>query len=204
MFILTAEKNRLTVSEGELLTSGSVNVYTVKFVCGVDWEGLTLTAVFRAGEKQVSVLLDKTGICTVPWEVLTVARHRLDVGLYGCTNDGKVVLPTIWANCGFIQPGTAAAPNARPPTPDLWRQELSRKGDTLEYDGENLSLMSGNETLSSVEIVGGGTSDHCMLANRDAENQHPITSITGLAEELDTIPAPIEPLTNIDLEELLK
>ena len=59
------------------------------------------------------------------------------------------------------------------------------------YDGLNLSLMSGDKTLSTVEVTGGGeggTSDHRLLTGREAENQHPISSIVSLEERLDTIP----------------
>lgn len=34
----------------------------------------------------------------------------------------------------------------------------------------------------------GGTSDHRLLTGREAENQHPISSIVSLEERLDTIP----------------
>ena len=50
---------------------------------------------------------------------------------------------------------------------------------------------------------GGGTLDHRSLTYRDAENQHPITSITGLAEAVGRIPAPTQAITNAELEELL-
>ena len=50
----------------------------------------------------------------------------------------------------------------------------------------------------------GGVTDHRQLTHRDAEGQHPMEAIEGLAEELRRIPAPVEPLTNEDLEELLK
>ena len=46
--------------------------------------------------------------------------------------------------------------DARPPTPDLWRQELDRKGDHLDYDGLRLRLLSGETVLSEVAITGGG------------------------------------------------
>lgn len=49
-----------------------------------------------------------------------------------------------------------------------------------------------------------GTTDHRELSHRDAENQHPMSSIVGLTEEIKRIPAPIEALTNLELEELLK
>lgn len=62
-----------------------------------------------------------------------------------------------------------------------------------------------------VEIPGGGsgggeggTSDHRALDNRDAAEQHPIGSISGLADELSRIPEPVEALTNEELEGLLK
>lgn len=49
-----------------------------------------------------------------------------------------------------------------------------------------------------------GTTDHRQLSHRDAEGQHPIEAISGLEEEIKRIPAPIEALTNLELEELLK
>lgn len=55
-------------------------------------------------------------------------------------------------------------------------------------------------------VSGGGADgvlDHRALTFRDAENQHPIASITGLAEAVNRIPAPTQPITNIELEELL-
>lgn len=49
----------------------------------------------------------------------------------------------------------------------------------------------------------GGALDHRTLTYRDAENQHPIASITGLAEAVERIPEPVRPITNIELEELM-
>ena len=51
---------------------------------------------------------------------------------------------------------------------------------------------------------GEGTSDHRLLTHRDAEGQHPIEAIEGLSREIQRIPAPVEALTNLELEELLK
>lgn len=99
--------------------------------------------------------------------------------------------------------------DARPPTPELWEQQLAGKGDSLgyTYNGE-LGLYSGDKLLSSVHIESGGaeggTTDHRRLSNRDAAEQHPITSISGLEKELNRIPEPVEALTNTELEEMLK
>lgn len=208
MFELYAEKNQLCVKRREPVTSGSVNIYDIRFAFSEDWAGLTKTAVFRAGEKTASVLLGDTGETVVPWEVLTVPGKRLEAGVYG-TRGNEVVLPTVWADLVYIQAGAAPGDGARPPTPDLWKQELAKKGDGLELDGLNLKLLSGEKTLSEVELPPpgggeGGTTDHRYLTHRDEEGQHPIKSIEGLEEEIKRIPAPVEPLTNEDLEAILK
>lgn len=80
--------------------------------------------------------------------------------MYG-TRGGEIVLPTVWANLGTILEGVPAdAEGARPPTPDLWEQELAKKGDALGYteDGE-LGLYSGDKLLSAVAVEGGGGSE---------------------------------------------
>lgn len=156
MFDLYAEKNRLCVRQREPVTSGSVNVYRARFEFSEDWAGLAKTAVFRAGDKSVSVLLDDTGQVAVPWEVLATPGKRLEAGIYG-VQGVEVVLPTVWADLGYILTGVAPVEEARPPTPDRWEQELARKGDRLDYtEAGELGLYSGEKLLNSVPVSGGG------------------------------------------------
>lgn len=155
MFILYADKNRLAVQKTEPVTSGSVNVYQVRFTFSDGWDGLERTAVFKAGAVSRSVLLDQSGTCTVPWEVLSSHGYRLLAGVFG-TRDGEIVLPTVWVGLGMIQEGVTPGEDAAPPTPDLLEQRLSGKADGLHYDGLNLSLMSGDKRLSVVQVAGGG------------------------------------------------
>lgn len=183
MFELYADKVKLTLRKKEQVTSGSVNVYPVKFDFSPDWDGLDKVAVFRAGDKTVSVKTD--GDATVPWEVLAEPGLVLYAGVYG-TKGAEIVLPTVWAQMACIEVGAAPGEEARPPTPDLWEQALAGKGDTLAYTvGGELGLFSGGKLLSSVPVRGGGeggTADHRALSHRDAENQHPIEAISGLEE----------------------
>lgn len=181
MFELYADKVKLTVRNKERVTSGSVNVYPVRFSFSADWDGLDKAAVFRAGSRAVSMRLEDSGETTVPWEVLAVAGHVLYVGVYG-TKGGAVVLPTVWTQMACIERGAAPGDGSRPPTPDLWKQELAGKGDTLGYteDGK-LGLYAGNKLLSSVPVQ----KDHRDLTNRDTEEQHPIEAITGLSDRLN-------------------
>lgn len=214
MFILYADKTKLTLRRREPVTSGSVNVYPVRFEFSPEWEGLQKTATFRAGSGSASVILEESGEADIPWEVLQTPGLLLQAGVYG-RKGADTVLPTIWADLGVILEGTAPGENAQPPTLELWEQALAEKADGLEYDGLTLSLTSDGRTLDSVQISGGdvdpspgggsgGTTDHRELSHRDAEGQHPIEAISGLEEEIKRIPAPVEALTNQELEAILK
>lgn len=154
MFILYASKNQLTVRKKEPITSGSVNIYIARFEFSPDWQGLTTKAVFKGSGTAKTVLLNG-GECVIPWEVLTSHGQPLMAGVFGTLDD--TVLPTIWANLGTILEGVPTdGEGVKPPTPDLWEQELARKGDALAYDGMELSLIGAGKALSKVVISGGG------------------------------------------------
>lgn len=104
MFVLYADKAQLTVREKEPITSGSVNVYPVRFEFSPDWDGLEKTAVFQAGCRSWSILLEAGVEYTIPWEALKIPGYCLFAGVYGQQGE-EIVLPTIWANLGLIQPG---------------------------------------------------------------------------------------------------
>ena len=107
-----------------MMTSGSVNVYLVQFAFSADWDELDKTAVFRAGDTKISVVLDATNRCQIPWEVLENRGRPLEAGVYG-TKNGTVVLPTIWATLGTIKEGASPGENTQPPTPDVYSQILA-------------------------------------------------------------------------------
>lgn len=157
IFILYAQKNLLSVRESEAVTSNSVNVYDVLFQFSSEWEGLDRTAVFRAGSASASILLDQSGRCAIPWGVLKKPGFHLQAGVYGC-RDNDLVLPTAWVDLGAILEGATPGEADQPPTPELWRQELARRGTALAYDGRNLSLLSGDKPLSTVQVSEGAVS----------------------------------------------
>lgn len=136
MFALYADKTELTVRQKEQLTSGSVNVCPVKFQFSPDWDGLARTAVFRAGDESRSVLLDESGECTVPWEVLASYQPltHLYAGVYGVRGEA-VVLPTVWADLGQIFPGAAPGEAAQEPTPELYQQIMAAAQEAVELAG---------------------------------------------------------------------
>ena len=155
MFVLYAENNKLTVREKEPITSGSVNVYPVRFEFSEDWDGLERTAIFQAGCREKAVAL-VGGACTIPAEVLAEPGYYLMAGVYGKVG-ATVALPTVWANLGLILEGAISGETPEPsPLPDNWQEALNSKGDNLGYtDTGELGLYSGDKLLSSVPVAGG-------------------------------------------------
>lgn len=137
MFVLYAEKNKISVRKKETVTSGSVNVYTARFEFSEDWQGLTRRAVFKAGKESRTVLLDESGECVIPWEVLASPGQQLMAGVFGAADE--TALPTEWALLGLIRRGVpGGGEGSRPPTPDLWEQELAKKQDRLKGQPDQL------------------------------------------------------------------
>lgn len=158
MFVLYADKTTLTARQKEPVTSGSVNINAVRFGFSPEWDGLTKTAVFKAGGDSFSTLL--TGPeCLIPWESLTIPGCTLYAGVYG-TRGGELVLPTIWASLGEIQEGARLGEDANAPTPGVYEQitaELAGRADGLGYtESGELGLYAGGRLLNSVPVSGGG------------------------------------------------
>lgn len=131
MFLLYASKNKLTLRQKEIVTSGSVNVCTVRFEFDENWTGLTQKAVFRGSGKTISVLLDDSGECVIPWEVLTKAGGKLFAGVYGRMD--KTVLPTVWTVLGTILEGVTNGGNEQPPpSPNVWEQLVQQSQEAVE------------------------------------------------------------------------
>ena len=63
MFLLRADKNKLTVIERQAVTSGSVNSVFARFEFSPEWDGLTAKAVFQGSGVTKTVLLDESGQC---------------------------------------------------------------------------------------------------------------------------------------------
>lgn len=155
MFRFYAKKVVLELNEKEVVTSGSVNVYQCQFQFNSAWDGLEKTAVFQAGEDTVSTILDETGMCIIPWEVLQDARRTLYAGVYG-TKNGNVVLPTIWASCGEIKEGVNPGESTQPPTPSVYDQILGQIGNLEDLQTTNKDSLV--DAINEIYETGGGES----------------------------------------------
>ena len=64
------------------------------------WETLTKTVVFRGAQTRNAVLTGDT--VTIPWETVAQAGKKLYLGVYGVGEAGKLEIPTVWADLGYI------------------------------------------------------------------------------------------------------
>lgn len=87
------------------ITAGAVGI-PVEITCDDAWEGLARTMVFRTnlGREAVAGVEDTA---VVPNGVLVQGLH-LYLGMEGRDEEGNLVIPTNWADCGVIRSSTAS------------------------------------------------------------------------------------------------
>ena len=107
------------VTRPATLTAGMVGAAVTFSFSGEAWAALEKIAVFRAGNVRRDVTAWEDGTCAIPWECLRMPGEHLLAGVYGADGDGTVVIPTVYADCGVIQPGAdpTGDPAADPDTP---------------------------------------------------------------------------------------
>lgn len=180
---------------------GSKDYLELQFSFSPDWNDLLKYVYLQHGE--VSVPHDLEDGSVIVDEYFT-EQTEFNVTLFGKSADGSIEVPTnvvtvflkesnnLWEkdapepqNSWFVQvadarnDALAAAiraenaaihqpyPNEETGTWWVWSAETGKYEDTGESYG-----------------VGGGTSDHTELSNRDAADQHPMSAITGLEDAL--------------------
>ena len=109
------------VTKKQPVVSGTVGLPVV-FHFDESWQKLEKIAVFRANGKIMDQICTQTETI-VPWELLTKPGCHLWCGVYGCHKDGRVQLPTVWADLGQIEPGAEPSGDvSAEPTLPVWQQ----------------------------------------------------------------------------------
>lgn len=123
--LFTANGASATALVSGELTSGMVGL-PVRFSFDSDWDGLNIVAVFDGGGQRISVPLLTDMEAVLPWEVIAKANTRLRIGAEGRKSDGSIVIPTVWANAGYITEGAVATDEeGNPPTPGIYDQIMA-------------------------------------------------------------------------------
>ena len=140
----------------EVLTAGMVNGRAVEFALSPEWEGLNKTAVFTNGlETRIVPEYKWTDgrIVYIPPEVLSTPHRSVKCGIYGIDTEGKLVIPTLWAELGRVFP--SASPNeyeeSVPPTPNIWDDLQNQIGVLSKLDTKEKRNLVGaiNEVLAN-------------------------------------------------------
>lgn len=129
MFEVDVRKAKPTIKQSEpLITSGSLNAFSVHFIFNEDWDGMTRFATFRKKDSKeiFEILLNDDDTADIPWELLTDPGPRVQIGAYGVRigEDKHVRLPTIWINLEDISEGVLYGMIGREPTPTIYEQFL--------------------------------------------------------------------------------
>jgi hypothetical protein len=169
--------------------------------------------VEKDGEKNI-IQLTRTGMV---YSALLTASMLADDGTYAMQVRGTLGDYVRHSNLFYatVFRSINAVDFFPPPLPSEFEQmedRLTSINDNPPMPGENGYWMIWNPDKKEYEESdiplpaesSGGVSDHRRLTNRDAEDQHPIESITDLKKEISRIPPPTEAITNSEIEEMLK
>lgn len=135
MIRVQIEKNNAWVTQREKITmfSEGYDAVQIELTLSDEWDGLSKIGVFRAGDVQIDVPVT-SDVVTIPVNAILQPNVHLFFGLYGlATANGRVAIPTTWADLGIIQPAAdpTAASNYGQPVPDLYAQ-LAAKVEAAE------------------------------------------------------------------------
>ena len=149
------------------LTAGTVGL-PVEFSFDSQWDGLTKTAVFRAGNVSKSSNLVTNTV--VPWETMENPGLALEIGVYGVNADGTVAIATIWANVGVIRDGVGIVKDVSiDSTLPAWKQIPNAIGNLpdLTTDAKDSIVAAINEVHSLV--LGAGSAAEAINTGDETE-----------------------------------
>lgn len=125
-----------------------------------EWDGLTKTVVFRAGDVTKDVLNVQDTV-VIPAECTQVVGTVLDVGVYGTDADNLVAIPTLWATLGTVYDATdPSGDTSTDPSLPIWAQLADRVKDMEDRTITQEELESEvNKQLAKNPTVGKTTSN---------------------------------------------
>ena len=164
--ILAATHSRLTKVRDYLAIADTINALKCTFEFRTnDWDGTQKTAIFVAGKVApnatevdgISVLLDETDECDVPYEVLEDGGV-FSVGVYG-TKEGYRI-PTNWLYFKIKDGAYMIGSTPSDPTPSVYEQILNKLDNfgsenfyTKNEINELLNISNGISALDAGSII---------------------------------------------------
>lgn len=98
----------------------------VRFRFSPEWEGLSKTVVFRAGDVTKDVL-GVEELAVIPAECTQEVGALLEVGVYGVDEENTAAIPTLWATIGRVcEAADPSGDETTDPSLPVWAQLLDR------------------------------------------------------------------------------
>lgn len=177
---LTVTGAEVWASVNGILTSGMVGIpVTIEY--DASWDGLRKNLVCRCSpwnsdRGDYRTILNVGEAATVAHEVMQHGKF-LYLGVEGYSSDGKLVMPTRWAECGEIHRGAnSGADISADPTLPVWEQlqtaieEIKENPLTEEQLAEiQAGVQSAVEAAKSAEANAEAALEEVLLAHADTE-----------------------------------
>lgn len=139
-----------------------------------EWDGLTKTVVFRAGDVTKDVLNVQDTV-VIPVECTQVVGTALDVGVYGTDADDLVAIPTLWATLGTVYDATdPSGDTSTEPTLPVWAQLLAMLDELSKLQGTDgatfIPAVSNDGVLSWTNDKGLENPEPVNIKGKDGKN----------------------------------
>jgi hypothetical protein len=192
---LNVYETKLTLVSPNSLVGTGVNYDTCKFTFGEEWTGYTKTAVFysNTNNEPVAVLLDESGVCTIPWEPLQ-NPGILNIGVFGVKDN--IEIPTNFVMLRVIK-GSAGNNVPPPPSLDIYAQILNKIAEIrAEEDAfkvaestriANEEIRQQNETTRQNTFSENETARQNAFDSSEIERQNAFNTNENIREENETI-----------------
>lgn len=161
LYEMQVSKTAITRAAPARVPKGLVGA-VVKLSFSPEWEGLTKTVVFRAGEITKDIL-DVKDAAVIPAECTQEMGALLEIGVYGVDAGNTVAIPTLWAAIGRVS--EAADPSGdvtTDPQLPVWAQlqahirQLEEQGVTQSEVEQALREFFGGERPTGKITSDGG------------------------------------------------
>ena len=129
MVLIDVRNTSAVIHKQEMLTGGMVGA-VAEFRFYEDWNGLTKTAVFRAG-KVTKDVVNVGSTVRIPPEVL-IPGYCVEIGVYGVNDDGTLVIPTVWVKTNSVKPGAdPSGDESTDPSLPVWAQVQNQANEAV-------------------------------------------------------------------------
>lgn len=162
---LIIEVNSQTLKRLDLFkpAAGSVNYLTAHFSFSEDWSGTTKTAKCRKDNAIYEAVIDESGACLIPHEVLAqdetkraFGKQEFYISVEGV--DGAKIITTTETKIEVDLTGTGEEVNAAEPTPEIYAQYIEEVKKIATANPETITAAV-NEYLDKHPIETPDTSD---------------------------------------------